>query len=327
MAAEMSVSARNGINLVQRRKAALAKGVTLGEAYLQYVASLQKKNASPNTLRLVAQHWSNHLCKFQGQELTAISRADCRKLHADLLKRGPTLSNSVHRILRAIISYAQKRLDVPIMQNPVTGVEFHPERLRRLSISEADLPAFWQATEALTTVRRNFWRVLLLSGLRRQDCATIRWDEVDYQRGLIRRPKPKGGARKAFDLPLTAPLPALLAELREEHDKLWRGNPFVFPSASKTGHIVKPLDPRLAGVHPQMCRRCYATQTARILNNPYLVASLLNHHLPGITSIYVKPDLEQRREGAERVAAAIISRCSVVSHYNKRRLTLQRERI
>ena len=44
---------------------------------------------------------------------------------------------------------------------------------------------------------------MLLSGLRRQDVLTARWDNLDEKRKALRIPAPKGGEERAFELPLS----------------------------------------------------------------------------------------------------------------------------
>ncbi len=80
---------------------------------------------------------------------------------------------------------------------------------------------------------------MLLSGLRRQDVLTARWDHLDETRKALRIPTPKGGAERAFDLPLSKLMLACLKRAKEagntffpEQARIW-----IFPA--ETGHVAE----------------------------------------------------------------------------------------
>jgi integrase len=68
----------------------------------------------------------------------------------------------------------------------------------------ADLPAWWAQLQALSNpIRRELHLFMLLSGLRRNDVLTARWENFDDKRPSLRVPSPKGGEDRAFELPLS----------------------------------------------------------------------------------------------------------------------------
>jgi integrase len=305
-ATELLLNGRNGKDLVAEAKATAAKALTLGDAYIAYMESLRRKGASPNTIHLNTVNYTKHLSHWQGRELTSLTRADCRGLHAELLRRGPTLANQVLRLLRTIISYAMKRLDVPPMQNPVLGVEWHREKGERKSIPTGELPAFWAATSRIENpIRRAYWRGLLLTGLRRQELATLRWEHVLEDRVKIVRPK--GGEKRAFEITRTPQLDVVLDEAKQAGAMLHPRSPFVFPAASSTGYILNPFDQALPGVSPHQLRRTFVTCCIECGLDPFITKALVNHaqNLSDMTSRYLQISDGRLREAAERVAAFI----------------------
>ena len=132
--------------------------------------------------------------------LTELTRAELRAFHASLEPRGKTAANAVLRLMRTVISFAMKRLDVELASNPCVGVEWFRERGHRPSIAAADLGTFWRAIARVENpIRRGFWQLLIYSGLRKNDVATMRWEDVHVDR--IHIPYPKMG--RPFDVPLT----------------------------------------------------------------------------------------------------------------------------
>ncbi|MCZ6863069.1 MAG: site-specific integrase, partial [Alphaproteobacteria bacterium] len=72
-------------------------------------------------------------------------------------------------------------------------------------------------------------RLLALTGCRKSELLTWQWDHVDFERGCLRLPELKPGAKV---VPLGTPALELLSKLPH-----WEGNPYVLPSA-KGMHFV-----------------------------------------------------------------------------------------
>ena len=138
MAAELSVAARHGVDVVKEGKRAQTAQLTLGLAYAEYMASLARKGASPSTIGLYEKNHRLYLGRFEKRVLVELTRAELRAFHASLEPRGKTAANAVLRLMRTVISFAMKRLDVELASNPCVGVEWFRERvtdrrLRRLT--------------------------------------------------------------------------------------------------------------------------------------------------------------------------------------------------
>ena len=198
-----------------------------------------------------------------------------------------------------------KRLDVELSSNPCIGVEWFKERNHRPSISAADLPAFWHAVRRVENpIRAGFWKICALSGLRKNDVSTMRWEHVLDDRIHIPHPKMK----KPFDVPLTPALRDVLSDPREHGTVMFPRSPYVCPASSRLGYLQNPYDKELVGYSPHQCRRAYAGAAAHVLKNPYLVKALLAHAISDVTEMYVVVDFEQKREAASLVAEWLTAR-------------------
>jgi integrase len=310
MAAELSVAARNGVDVIKARKAEAATQVTFGFAYAEYMASLARKGASAMTIRLCEKNHRLYLGKFEKRPLVELTRAELRAFHASLEPRGKTAANAVLRLVRTVISFAMKRLDVELSSNPCIGVEWFKERNRRPSIAAADLPTFWQAVGRVENpIRAGFWRLCALSGLRKNDVCTMRWEHVGDDR--IHIPKPKMG--KPFDVPLTPALRDVLSDLKEHGAVMFPRSPYVCAASSRLGYLQNPYDKALKGFSPHQCRRAYAGAAAHVLKNPYLVKALLAHAISDVTEMYVVVDFEQKMGAASLVAESLMAKLTASS--------------
>ena len=109
-----------------------------------------------------------------------VTRADVVEFLDDL-EREYGLRHQVNRCretLRAIFAYAIERDLVTV--NPVVGVSKRKVEIPRDRTLTADeLTAFWQAVEKLPELPRAYFRVVLLTGARRNEVGGMAWSELD----------------------------------------------------------------------------------------------------------------------------------------------------
>lgn len=308
------VAAKQGIDLVAeaKQKATPEKSFTIAEAFREFMEARREQEISPATVRLYYQNWKNHLEKFQDRQMTSITKQDVRSWHKEWAKSGPTVANQVVRLFRAIYNFALKFHD-DLPPNPCSGVVFLKEVNNRRLVETKDLAAWNKKVETMPNlIRRYYWRFLALTGLRRTDAASVRWDEVFETH--IHRPMPKGGTAKAFDLPMTTPLRALLDQAKAVRDVLYPHSPYVFPADSASGHIITGQEQKfMPDCSPHYLRRTYATACIEVGIDPYTIKSLLNHvtDKADVTARYIRVSLETKREAAEKVAVYIARKMEI----------------
>src|SRR5579884_149616 len=98
------------------------------------------------------------------------------------------------------------------------------EELARL----ADARAAMEAEHRLSPTATAAIRLLLLSGCRKSEILSLRWERVDIERGVLRLPESKTGAKV---VPLAAAAVKLLAELPRHGD-------YVLRAAKGVGHYT-----------------------------------------------------------------------------------------
>ena len=310
LALKYTLAASHGEDLVQSQRVKEAPRLTLGDAYEAYCASLQRKGASAATLRLNAKNWKLRLSKLQGRELATLTRTDVRALHASWGKTGyVTAANQTLRLLRTIINFSRKRLDVGnLHENVCEAVELFTEVGKREVIAAGDLAAWWAQTSLIQNpLRRCYWRGLLLTGLRREELASLRWEHVLEDRVQIVRPK--GGVKRAFELCLTTELAEVLAEARKAGTVMFPHSPWVFAAASSTGYLLNPFDLNLPGSAPHVMRRTFCSLAVECGVDPYTLKFLINHSVSGgsdVTARYIIPSWEHRAMASRKIAAHVM---------------------
>ncbi|MGU3336855.1 tyrosine-type recombinase/integrase [Methylobacterium mesophilicum] len=303
-AVDIMHAASQGRDVIKEREATAPARLTLGDAFAEYTRALQRKEASPRTLLLNEHNWRKMLSSHGKQELHTLTRREVRAWHEGWGRIGPTAANQGARLLRAVYNYADKRLVDDLPASPCVAVEFFKERGTRRVLSWEELPGWWDKVLTLgNPVRCAYWKLLLYSGLRMTDAATIRWE--DLRGGVLHRPNPKGGRGRAYDLPITQQLNSVFAEAREAVAKLHPGSPWVFPADSACGHVTNMRELKaFPSVWPHDLRRTYATACAEAGVDPYTIKLLLNHAIDrsDVTSMYVRPSAGHVAAAARRVA-------------------------
>jgi integrase len=291
-----------------------SRGPTLAQAWARYKAELEARPASPNTI-------SNYGLSFR--QVADLHHVSLRALtndpllvadaHARITRAGkPVGANAMVRFVRAVYRHAGKYSDLP-EKLPTRAVAWNREKRRETAVGVADLPAWEKERLALTNpIQRELALFLLLSGLRRRDACSARWDEIDMKRLVLHRPRPKGreGNKPAFDLPLSRAMLRCLWRVRragrmlhEEQAKEW-----IFPADSASGHISEIKSQKLSH-HGHDLRRSYATLATEAGIPEENVARLLNHARgKNMTRTYVidSPMLAFLRDCQERISRRIV---------------------
>lgn len=231
-----------------------APELTFGEAWAQYKAAISKEGKSPRTIADYQDKFERHLASWHEKPLAGIGRDEVGKQHAAITERarkvrkgkyasGKYAANGSMRLARAIWNFAKNELETPGLPelNPFrAGKLYHREKARESGMGAKDLPAWWAQLQQLPNpIRREMHLFMLLSGLRRQDVLTACWDHLDRGRQALRIPAPKGGADRAFDLPLSGPMLECLERAKIAGNTFFpeQARTWVFPA--ETGHIVE----------------------------------------------------------------------------------------
>jgi integrase len=268
-----------------------AGALTLAQAWQAYEAHLVARPASPMTL--VAYRGSfAMLAEIHDTPLKLLSEdpSIAMRLHAALavrkpvegmLKRyrgGAVIAIAAMRFLRACYGFAQKKLvrGLPV-EMPTSSLTLVGPAPNQPAMSSDDLPGWYAQLQTIDNpiLKEMVW-FMLLSGLRRRDCAEARWDEIDHKRRVLRRPKPKGGTTRAFDLPLSREMISCLARARRAGQALHPGAPWVWPADSASGHIMEIKSTALSH-NGHALRRSYATIATEAGVPEEIISRLLNH--------------------------------------------------
>jgi len=271
--------------------------LTLREAMDAKIARLRLDDRSPGTIEHIGLTLGKHVGDWLDRPMRDITRGQLGRLHERVgAECGTYAANNLLRTLRTIHNHAMQR-DDGLGDWPGRGIRYFPE-FERDTIVE-DLPAWWAGIQrAENPVVRDWWLFVLYTGLRKTDALTARHSLIND--GVLHLPNPKGGKRRAFDLPLSRQA----LEIVEKQPQL---SDWVWPGKRDGQHLTTGRVPALRSLPgPHTLRRTWATH-AEMLGCPRaIISKLLNHTgKRDVTSRYIKPELAACQEWAQRVADVI----------------------
>jgi integrase len=270
--------------------------------------------------------------------LALLSSREVAALHLQL-RDTPYQANRTVQYLRAFMNWAEARGYRYANTNPCLGLQLFPERSRerfltvkeigRLGAALAQAERFGLPAAPLhrktprsektarnrprsadTPVKANplviaAIRLLLFTGWREQEVLTLRWTDVDLERGSATLPNTKTG--KSYR-PLGKPALALLKRLPR-----YANSPWVFPGA-RTGAPLREIQRTwyaarfaagLSDVRLHDLRHTVASFAVSAGHSLYLTGKLLGHTRSESTQRYAHLGEDVRQATADSVSSAI----------------------
>ena len=238
------------------------------------------------------------------------------------MAHGEAYANLAMRVLRALFNFAAGQYEDSqgkslIPENPVkrlsqTRAWYRIER-RQTFIKSHELAIWYEALDQLQNkTLRDYLLLILLTGLRRQEAATLKWEQVDLVGKTLTILDTKN--HDSHTLPLSDYLYELL-QLRNQH----KTNAYVFPGTGSAGHIVEPrkqmakvtqLSDIAFTVHD--LRRTFITIAESLDIPAYALKRLLNHRMTNdVTAGYIVADVERLRKPMQLITDFILKSMSV----------------
>ena len=213
-----------------RMKDAARDGVTFGAVADRWLEDHVDVRRKPATRRLYRTVLENHLRPRLGtMPITDITATDLLKVHHRL--RGTRhMANRVVAVASALFNWSA-HAGFRTGPNPCDGIEKYPERARKRYLTPQELARVGAALRvaerrhALAPSAVAAMRLLLLTGARVSEILALQWKFVDLQRGALRLPDSKTGAKVIL---LNAPARDILAAVPR-----WATSPYVFPGEGR----------------------------------------------------------------------------------------------
>jgi integrase len=247
--------------------------------------------------------------RFQRDVATGKTAADLRTKPRGraIIRGGEGTAARATTVLGALLSYAVDEGMRP--DNPFRGVALYQGEKRKRYLSGAELTRLGDALALAEKKGDNPFavaavRLLVLTGARKSEILSLRWEHVDVERSHLRLPDSKTGAK---DVPLGAAALQVLADLPRVD-----GNPYVI--AGENGKHLVGLQKawvrlrnraNLKDVRLHDLRHSFASVAVASGDSLYLVGKVLGHQQARTTERYAHLNDDPVRAVADRAAGQI----------------------
>ena len=308
------------------------KDMTLHELFEDFVANRRgKKTGRPlagYTIKLYRHILAKWLKPWHDTPITGIQQRDIANLHEKIGKTRSkvrrrsgeamtTVANRTVTLLSSLFDHASGR-GYYGGENPAAGITRFPEDERDRWVEGREMPKLLAAIAAEPNIDiRDFVLLALLTGQRKSNVLSMRWEELDLAHPDGARwtiPASKTKARKKQTVPLAEQAVAII------RSRSPAPNGYVFASsASKSGHLIYPdsgwqrtvTRAGLKDLRLHDLRRTLGSWQARLGASLLVIGKSLGHTDSRSTQIYARVDQDPVRQSVERATAAILETVAV----------------
>ena len=288
-----------------------ATGPTLAEVAERYMREHVAVRCKPTTARVYRDVLERLLLpEFASLPLGAIGRDQVAALHYRLHKT-PNMANRVMDMLARLFYMAEAWGVAPEGGNPCRFVKKYRSRSCERFLSEEEfrrLGKVLSEVESEGKVSRSGvagLRLLMLTGCRRNEILTLRWEDVDLDAGELRLQDAKTGARQV------ALSPAARKVLSAMPGKL--DNPWVIAGPEPGRHLSNLNSPwlvvrkraGLGDVRIHDLRHSFASRALALGESLTMIGKLLGHRQVQTTARYAHLARESVKTSAAKVAQSI----------------------
>lgn len=279
----------------QGETAASLGGITLRQAWERYRdAHLIRKGRSERTIESYRDHVERIFVEWVDAPLQELGSDPARVVtrHDEITKEnGPYIANGSMRTLRAIYNHARKAHKSLPADNPVNAIDWHTEKRRDTGMGAGDLKSWFAELAALDNpIRREFHLFTLLSGCRSTALQEIKPGHVNFRRRMLHIPRPKGGAKRAFDIPLSREMALCLVRAIRFGRQIYpsQAAAWIFPADSEAGHLAEQREDRATlSKWGNDLRQSFRTIATAAGVSEFDAKLLMNHAIPGVNAGYI----------------------------------------
>ena len=310
-AAEIVTLARTGRDLEGKTPRGKAGGATMADLARRFLDEYAADHLKPSTAALNRKIVEKRILPRLGRRRVAdIGRADAAALHHEM-RSVPGHANRTLGVLSRMLTLAEVWELRPEGVNPCRFVKKYPERRRERFLSDDE---YRRLGAALRDAEREGFaspaavaaiRLLMLTGCRSGEVLSLRWEDVDLDRGELRLPDSKTGARIVH---LGDPAIAVLRGIQHREDSPW-----VIPGLKRGTHLAFLHGPwRLilerAGIKNLRIhdlRHSFASGGLLVGEGLPMIGKLLGHNKVQTTARYAHLANDPVKSAANRIASRI----------------------
>ncbi len=321
-ARELLLLMSKGINPNDQAREQKTRSMTLQHVFQDFLVA--RKALKPRTIYDYKRIMGTYLEDWNNKAIADITKDMIAKRHAELGQNSQAQSNLTMRFLRALFNFAAGQYEdskgqALIQDNPVkrlsqTRAWYRVER-RQTMIKLHELKPWFQTVMNLKNdiksrnreTIRDYLLLVLFTGLRREEAASMTWNNVDLQAKTLKVTDTKN------HLDHTLPLSDFIYDFLQQR-KANAVNAYVFQRSDGQGYITEQRK-QMAKVIKESgvtftihdLRRTFMTIAESLDVSAYAVKRLANHKMNiDITAGYIIADVERLRDPMQKITDYIL---------------------
>jgi integrase len=305
MAADLYAKVNTGVDIEETRRSQRNEPIfaDMFQSYVETHAKVHKR-----TWKEDVRTYNNHFKKSLGnRRIDWISIDRIKQWHSKIGKEnGHYIANRSLALLSTVFSHV-----LPQRINPCHGVKRFKEESRDRFLHPNELERFFKALEMEPNESiADFFMILLLTGSRKSNVCSMKWEEIDLEHKLWKIPAQKSKNAEALSVPLVSEVVAILEKRKKESD-----SHFVFPGTGRTGHMVDPKrgwvrirkSADLADVRIHDLRRTMGSYMAGMGSSLHIIGKALGHKNQETTAIYSRLNIDPVRDAMSKASQVMLS--------------------
>jgi integrase len=198
-------------------------------------------------------------------------------------------------------------------ENPWTSVKTFRMQARERFLLPHELQGFFTAVNKLKcSSTKDFIMLSLLTGARRSNVLSMRWEQIDFDLGIWRIPLTKNGESQT--VPLTGPALQILSARHNDQEAGW-----VLPGKLPGSHLVEPKwtwkcllkDAGISNLRMHDLRRTLASYMAIGNQSLQIIGKALGHKSTQATQIYARLTHDPVRKAMEQAQSDILTAAGI----------------
>ncbi|MEY9575116.1 integrase [Bradyrhizobium diazoefficiens] len=303
------------------------------DRYLSEVSDVHKKATTAREDRRMLKLHARP--RFDGRKVSDIDRGDVARLHA-ALKSKPVMANRVVALISHMLNYAMEKGVRPEGPNPCQRIKRYAEESQERFLTVDELARLgaaialaessgiqWEPDPAkkvkhapkpenrlakIDQFAAGALRLLLFTGARLREVLHLKWEHIDFDRGLLLLPDSKTGKKAIV---LNAPALAVLNGLERVGEYVIAGEKLDKPRADlkRPWNLVRGAA-GLDGLRIHDLRHTYASFGAGGGLGLPIIGKLLGHSQAATTARYAHLDSDPLKRASETIAGQIAAAMS-----------------